>query len=236
VPGQTAREYLVAHKVKPEGIFIAPNAVDNDLFAFNAAKARQNERALRQELNLPARYFLFAGRLVREKGVFELLAAYAKLVEPLRQQIGLVFAGDGACRGELEAKAASVSPGVIRFAGFTHREQLAAYYALAEMFILPTHTDTWGLVVNEAMACGLPIILTSAAGCGPDLVKENWNGLTVPAMDAPALSSAMNILATRPEVCRLMGANSACHISRYSPRDWSEAIFQTMQMMAGASD
>ena len=65
------------------------------------------------------------GRLVREKGVFELLSAYAKLSEQTRRQVGLVFAGDGAARGELEEQAASILPGVIRFAGFAHREQLA---------------------------------------------------------------------------------------------------------------
>jgi glycosyltransferase involved in cell wall biosynthesis len=236
VPGQAAREYLIAHKIKPEVIFTAPNAVDNDLFATAAAKARQDASASRKALDLPERYFLFAGRLVRAKGVFELLTAYAKLDEQLRQQVGLVFAGDGTCRQELELKASAVSPGIVRFAGFAHREQLAAYYALAEMLVLPTYTDTWGLVVNEAMACGLPIILSSAAGCAPDLVKEDWNGLIVPSMDVPALTSAMNNLATRPEVRRMMGANGACHISLYSPRDWSEAIFKAMQLMAGARD
>ena len=70
---------------------------------------------------------------------------------------------------------------MIRFAGFAQREQLAIYYALAEMLILPTYTDTWGLVVNEAMACGLPVIVSRAAGCAADLVTENWNGLLVPA-------------------------------------------------------
>jgi 1,2-diacylglycerol 3-alpha-glucosyltransferase len=234
VPGQAAHEYLVAQKIRPKIIFTAPNAVDNDLFASAAVKARQDERASRQQLNLPERYFLFVGRLVREKGVFELLDAYAKLDEQLRRQIGLVFAGDGGYRQELETKAASVSPGIVKFIGFAHREQLANYYALAEILILPTHTDTWGLVVNEAMACGLPVILSSAAGCGPDLVKENWNGVIVPAKDVSALTSAMSRLATQPDVCRMMGANSAHYVSRYSPHDWSQAIVRTVEVMAGA--
>ena len=91
VPGRSAREYLRAHQVEDSRIFTAPNAVANDLFASAAAAARQNETGLRRELALPERYFLFVGRLVREKGVFELLSAYAKLDESLRQQVGLVF-------------------------------------------------------------------------------------------------------------------------------------------------
>ena len=201
VPGRLALEYLVDHKIKEDVIFTAPNAVDNDLFAGCAEEARKNASVRRQELNLPDRYFLFAGRLVREKGVFELLSAYAKLNEQVRQQVGLVFAGDGACRQELEERAASISPGVVRFAGFAHREQLAKYYALAEMLILPTYSDTWGLVVNEAMACGLPVVLSRAAGCSADLVRENWNGLLIPPKEVSPLAAAMESLASQPDVC-----------------------------------
>ena len=210
--GPSALEYLGDHKIKEDAIFTAPNAVDNDLFAGRAEAARKNANGAtrRRELALPTRYFLFAGRLVREKGVFELLSAYAKLDEPVRQQVGLVFAGDGACRQELEEQAASISPGVVRFAGFAHREQLAKYYALAEMLILPTYTDTWGLVVNEAMACGLPVILSRAAGCSADLVRENWNGLLIPPKDVPSLPP-MESLASQPDVCARMGANSLQH-------------------------
>ncbi len=173
-----------------------------------AAAARQNAAACRSELALPQRYFLFVGRLVREKGVFELLSAYAKLDESIRRQVGLVFVGDGASRQQLEEQAASISPGAIRFAGFAQREQLATYYALAEMLILPTYTDTWGLVVNEAMACGLPVILSRVAGCAADLVRENWNGLLVSPRDVSSLTSAMRSLASQPELCATMGANS----------------------------
>jgi 1,2-diacylglycerol 3-alpha-glucosyltransferase len=233
VPGRAAQEYLVAHKIKPQRIFTVPNAVDNELFATAAAKARTTERAWRRQGNLPDRYFLFVGRLVREKGVFELLTAYAKLNEPLRRQVGLVFAGEGDCRRELESTAAAVLPGNVRFAGFQHRDQLAAYYAFAEVVVLPTYSDTWGLVVNEAMACGLPIIVSNAAGCEPDLVRANWNGLVVPPMDVTALCSAMESLATQPQVRRIMGANSACHISRYSPRQWSEGVSQAMEATVG---
>lgn len=237
VPGQAAQEYLCADKkVKAEMVFIAPNAVDNDLFAAAAAAARNNADAHRRDLNLPQRYFLFAGRLVREKGVFELLSAYAKLEAPVRGQVGLVFAGDGAVRQQLEQQAASISPGVIRFAGFAQREQLAIYYALADALVLPTYADTWGLVVNEAMACGLPIVLSQAAGCAAELVRENWNGLLVATRDIPSLSQAMQMLAQQPELCATMGANSANLISHFAPKDWSEGIVRMVEAQAGAHD
>ena len=234
VPGNAAREYLREHGIKDEIIFTARNAVDNDFFSAGAAEARKNAAMLREKFNLPERYFLFAGRLVREKGVFELLSAYAKLSEPVRRQLGLVFAGDGAAREELQQQAAIPrSSGVIRFAGFAHREELATYYALAEMLILPTYSDTWGLVVNEAMACGLPVILSSAAGCAVDLVKEGWNGLLIPPRDGTLLTTAMDTLARQSELRATMGTNSAQHISLYSPAEWARGIAQAIGTAIG---
>ncbi|HEY1679244.1 MAG TPA: glycosyltransferase family 4 protein [Candidatus Sulfotelmatobacter sp.] len=230
VPGKAAHAYLRSQQVDENLIFVAPNAVDNDFFSFSARAARQTPDRSRRELELPARYFLFAGRLVRAKGVFELLAAYAKLEEPVRQRIGLVFAGDGPLRAELQQQAAAISPGTVRFAGFAQKEKLAIYYALAEMLILPTYTDAWGLVVNEAMACGLPVILSSVAGCAPDLMKEDWNGVTVPPREIPALTSAMRNLACNPDMLAQMGIHSAQHIRKFSPAAWAGAI---AAMLAG---
>lgn len=236
VPGTWGREYLRTQNVKDEIIFTAPNAVDNDLFARRAAMARQNPAAVRREFGLPDRYFLFVGRLVREKGAFELLSAYAELDEQVRRQVGLVFVGDGSCREELQQRATSISPGLIKFSGFAQREELAAYYALADMLILPTYSDTWGLVVNEAMACSLPVVLSRAAGCNPDLVKENWNGLLIAPRDESSLSIAMHKLATDAELRATMGTHSHELVSRYSPREWSNSIAQAVQRTVGARD
>ena len=232
VPGRSAAEFLQTHKVCKEKIFTAVNAVDNDLFARSAAKARQNVTQLRQELGLPARYFLYVGRLVREKGIFELVAAYATLEEQLREEVGLVFAGDGSSRRDLEAQAVRVSRGVVKFAGFAHRERLAEYYALSEALVLPTYSDTWGLVVNEAMACGLPVILSQAAGCAADLVTEGWNGRIVPVKSVPQLASAMQALGSRPDLCASMGVNSLNRIADYTPQHWSEGIVRMLEATA----
>ena len=236
VPGQSAREYLRAHKVKDNIIYTAPNAVDNDLFANAAAAVRQDPANHRQKLGLPNRYFLFVGRLVPEKGVFDLMSAYSRLDAKVRHEVGLVFVGDGASRQQLEQQASSISPGVIKFASFVQRDQLAAYYAFADMLILPTHSDPWGLVVNEAMACSLGVILSHVAGCAADLVKKNWNGLLVPPGDVPSLAAAMQSVADHPELCIAMGAHSKQHISYYSPSAWSDGIARAMAATRGARD
>jgi 1,2-diacylglycerol 3-alpha-glucosyltransferase len=236
VPGQTAREYLRFRGIRDEIIFAAPNAVDNDLFAAAAAEVWQNPEATRSRLNLPQRYFLYVGRLVREKGVFDLLAAYEKLDESTRQSTGLVFVGDGAARGELEAQAATVCSGMLTFAGFVHREELAAYYALAEALFLPTYSDPWGLVVNEAMACGIPAVVSQIAGCAADLIVEGWNGWLIPPGDTESLSRAMRRLIDKPELRALMGANSLERISQYSPQAWASGIARSIENAGVKSD
>jgi 1,2-diacylglycerol 3-alpha-glucosyltransferase len=233
VPGESAREYLRAHKIDDSRIFTAHNAVDNDLFRTAAAAARKRAADCRAELALPERYFLFAGRLVPEKGVFDLLSAYAKLDEPIRHQVGLVYVGDGASRGKLEEQAASISPGRARFAGFVQRDQLAAYYALAEVLILPTYSEPWGLVVNEAMACGLPVIVSRIAGCAADLVKENWNGKLVSPGDVASLTAAMASIVSNGDLSADMSAHSEELVFHYSPAEWARGITQMMESMRG---
>jgi 1,2-diacylglycerol 3-alpha-glucosyltransferase len=229
VPGTAAREYLCRSGVDETRIFTAVNAIDNMFFSQQAEIARNNAIRLRAELRLPERYILFTGRLVREKGIFELLAAYAELEPALRDSIGLVFVGDGPSREELKSEAASVSPGVIRFVGFAQREHLPAYYALADMLVLPTHTDTWGMVVNEAMACGLPIVVSNVAGCAADLVNEGLNGRIVRSKDVSELSFAIRELAENPDLLEAMRLNSIQRIGDYSPQQWSDGIVQMVE-------
>lgn len=217
VPGKSSFDYVGSFGVVAENIHTAPNAVDIEFFADRADQVSSQAEVHRQRLGLPSRYFLFVGRLVPEKGVFDLIQAYGALAPELRTGMSLVLVGDGAARLELERRAAAISPGSVQFAGFAQREQLAAYYALAEAFVFPTHSDPWGLVVNEAMACGLPVITSNAAGCAADLVEDRWNGRVVPTGDIGQLGSAMDELACHPELRSLMGQRSRERIQSYSP-------------------
>lgn len=235
VPGRAALDYVRAQNISDHPIFTAPNAVDNKLFAAASQTARQRTTVYRQELGLPERYFLSVGRLVREKGLFELVSAYANLDAQLRQRIGLVIVGDGPSRGELQQLASSVSPGKVVFAGFVHQEELGIYYALAEALVLPTYTDTWGMVVNEAMACGTPVIVSRLAGCTPELIRDGWNGILIEPREVKGLNSAMKRIAEAPELGREMGENSAQLILSYSPEAWANSIVDAFFGVLGRS-
>lgn len=229
VPGISSFEYLRNYGAPEEIVFTAPNAVDLHFFMQRAEMVRKNAAMQRRALHLPERFFLFAGRLMAEKGVFDLLEAYAALAPEIRREVGLVFVGDGNARSELIRRVAGVRPGSVQFAGFAQREQLAAYYALAEVFVFPTHTDPWGLVVNEAAACSLPVICSSMAGCTADLVEDHWNGRVVCAGEISQLTSVMDELARNSEVRALMSQRSRERVMRYSPEAWAEGMAQAVR-------
>ena len=224
VPGRASFEYLRSLGSPEASILTAPDAVDNSLFATQAENTRVHATEFREKLGLPSRFVLFVGRLVPEKGIFDLLEAYAKLESSLRSEVGLVFAGDGISKEELVQQAKRISPGAICFPGFAQREDLAGLYALAETLVLPTHSDPWGLVVNEAMACGLPIVVSSVAGCSADLVEDGWNGYVVPPRDSEKLSVAIDSLLRQPELKQTMSAHSLERIRKYSPEACADGL------------
>ena len=232
VPGKSAFQYLQDLGIPDERIFTAPNAVDIQLFATLAEAANRAPLQVRARLSLPLRYFVYVGRLVRAKGVFELVEAYARLDDEIRAKIGLVFVGDGADRSELIKRASQITPEKIRFPGFVQREGLAEFYALADALIFPTHSDTWGLVVNEAMSCGLPVIVTRVAGCAADLVKDGWNGFVVPPRDPSQLAAPMAHLAGDSGLRVEMGSRSRERVEAYSPAAWAEGLVKVVESVA----
>ena len=227
VPGKSAFAYLCDLGVMQRSIFTAPNAVDTELFSRMAQAV--NGAQVRQRWALPDRFFLYVGRLVIEKGIFELLEAYARLDRELRSKVGLVFVGDGSAKSELLRRIAVIRTGSIHCMGFMQREYLADLYATAEALVLPTYTDTWGLVINEAMSCSLPIITSTVAGAAEDLVQDGWNGLLIPPKDIKALSSALCLLAQRPELREQMRLRSAQRIAAYSPGNWASGLVQALE-------
>jgi len=216
VPGKSSFDYLRAYGIREESIFTAPNAVDIRFFARKTALVCANG-GVRAQYHLPKQFFLFVGRLVAEKGVFDLLKAYQALPRSLREKVGLVFVGDGPQQADLRQLAKKADRGTVQFAGFVQREELPVYYALAEALVFPTHSDPWGLVVNEAMACGLPVICSRVAGCAEDLVQDDWNGRLVCPGDTGKLTAAMQQLSGDASLRLLMSERGRQKIAAYSP-------------------
>lgn len=132
--------------------------------------------------------FLFVGRLIESKGLDVLLEAFSRL-----ETGELSIAGDGPLRGSIEAAAAQDPR--IRFHGYVDGDALADVYRQADVLVVPSLYEPWGLVVHEALAHGLPVILTDQVGAGDDLVDPGTNGYVVPAGSAPSLAEAMRAVA-----------------------------------------
>lgn len=225
VPGSSSADYLKTFGVSAENIFCAPNAVNTSFFGRQSFPQRDLGPAL------PPAFFLFVGRLVPEKGVFDLFAAYEKIAPDVRERFGLVVAGNGRARRRLEDWAGKIDPGLIVFTGFQHHEDLLRLYANAHALVFPTHSDPWGLVVNEALACGLPVIATSAAGCVADLVEDGWNGLITASGNVDQLAHAMERLARDQHMRESMSLNSLERSRAFSPEACAAGLAQAAKSM-----
>lgn len=165
-------------------------AVDNDRFQQTADDQKDSVQRLRAQWNVDPdnAVFLYAGKLITRKGVDTLLEAFARL-RKMQPAAHLVLVGSGAEEQKLKRQAEGIEN--IHWAGFVNQKDLPLYYRAADICILPSRVEAWGLVVNEAMACGTPCIVSDAVGCGPDLVSKPGTGLVIPVGDSTALADAM---------------------------------------------
>lgn len=191
--GSANREFYRFHRCREDRIFWAPYAVDNDFFAAQAAARTGRRDELRAAFGIPpaAVVFLFAGKLEEKKHPVDLLDAVARLPAELRAQAHVLIAGDGPLRAACERMARERKLPV-SFAGFLNQARLPDAYAAADGLVLPSDAgETWGLVVNEAMASGRPAVVSRAAGCCADLIVEATTGQSFASRDVPGLADVL---------------------------------------------
>lgn len=227
VPGKAQKDYLTNFGASEEKIWIARNAVDN-IFTLSAESKCEQQQIWKQKLNLKGCVILFVGRLIDEKGIPELLQAFTLLSQ---DNVTLAIVGSGACEQTYQNYCQQKKLENIIFTGFKSEDELVKYYAAADIFVFPTRSDPWGLVINEAMAAGLPIVCSTAAGAAGDLIKEQVNGLIVPVGDAISLSKALQRLIINENLRKQMGLESRLIINDYTPetmaQGFKEAILLT---------
>jgi glycosyltransferase involved in cell wall biosynthesis len=203
VPGAAARAYLESLGVTATRIAVAPNAVDPAIFG----------RASRARVDGACRVVAVA-RLSPEKGIDVLLEATAGL--PLE----VVVAGAGPEETRLRRQA----DGNVTFLGNVERDALPALYADADIAVVPSRSDTWGMALNEAALAGLPLVSTTAPGAAYELVEEGVNGFLVPPDDPAAMRRAIERLVEDERFRRAAGARSREIASRFTPDAWADAV------------
>lgn len=228
VAGSRHKAYLKALGMSETVIHTGYDVVDNDHFASGAAVARADAISLRTELGLPPRYIMSLGRFVAKKNLAALVDAHAAhLARTQASGLALVLVGDGPLKPALQAQVQALGTGEqVQFRPFTQYEDLPALYGLAEIFVLPSVVDQWGLVVNEAMAAGCPVLVSNRCGAAPDLVIEGVTGHSFDPQDRAALSAALDRLATTPEATRRMGRAAQAHIASFSLSVHADALLR----------
>jgi glycosyltransferase involved in cell wall biosynthesis len=175
--GRANRAFYEAHGIAPEKIVDAPYCVDNAVFDARARSLASSRAAIREGWRIAADavVFLFSGKLVPKKRPLDLIEAMA-LARRHHPQLHLLIAGDGPLRQACAPRAAELGVPAT-FAGFLNQTRIAEAYVASDCLVLPSdHGETWGLVVNEAMACGRPAIVSDRVGCHPDLVTPGVTG------------------------------------------------------------
>lgn len=215
--GIANRKFYLANGVDLSKIFTCRYFVDNDRIRLQSESFSGSRTEMRAAWRIPSDCvcFLFAGKLQTKKRIMDLLQAL-DLARRAQPDIYLLVAGAGEMLEEA-TKLVKFERLPVTFAGFLNQSELPKAYAVADCLVLPSdYGETWGLVVNEAMACGLPAIISDRVGCGPDLVSDGETGAIFPFGDIPELARRMIDLASDPARREAMGMRALERIEEYS--------------------
>lgn len=222
--GSANREFYLSYGVPPRKIVLMPYAVDNEHFS-RADEARAGEvAAWRKRLDIADQETVagFFGKLKHSKRPDLALRGLARAAAelPSDKRPWLLFVGDGPLRGRLEKLAAKLYPGRVRFLGFQNQSLLPALYRLVDLLLLPSEFEPWGLVVNEAMCAGRPVVVSDRVGAAPDLVAgEARTGAVFASGSAANLAAVLKTLLLDRPVLAAAGKLAAERIQAWSFRE-----------------
>lgn len=215
--GEQNQRYFRHYGMSDERMFAACYCVDNGYFHAKAAQLAPLREEIRARLGIAgdAPMVLFVGKLIAKKQPLMLIEAFARA--RCTQRCSLLIAGDGPLRGAAEQLVARLEVPDVRFAGFLNQGELPETYAAADLFVLPSKQhETWGLVVNEALNFGLPVVVSDKVGCAADLVREGRNGFVVPHDSVERLAAAIEAIVADPMMRGRFGDESRRIVDRYS--------------------
>jgi len=228
-------DYLAQLGLPRGRIFNGYDIVDNDYFAAKTAEVRSQKSEVRNQHGLPEKYFLASARFVVKKNLPRLIEAYARYLEMTEKlEIGnrkseiwkLVLLGDGPLRESLKSQITTLNLcDHVLLPGFKQYDELPAYFGLAGAFVHASTTEQWGLVVNEAMASGLPVIVSNRCGCAADLLQEGVNGFTFDPCNVEQLANLMLRVSDFRFPISDFGAASERIISAWGPEHFANGLY-----------
>lgn len=192
--GQHSYQHFNRLGVPAAKLQFSPYCVDTTAFLTSERDRQDLREHTRERLHISPHemVMLFSGKLSPRKGPDLLLSSVKSLPVEIRERMVVLFLGSGAMKGALEGLATQAPEIKVRFAGFQNQRQLSPYYHAADLLVLPSrHSETWGLVVNEALHHGLPCVVSKAVGCAPDLIEQGITGEVFETDSADSLSAAL---------------------------------------------
>jgi glycosyltransferase involved in cell wall biosynthesis len=231
--GTEASNHYLNHGIEKNRIFFSPYAVDNHLFEQQRVAFAERRNEIRRNLGFGSEdfVFMFSGKMIEKKNPLLIAKAFEGL--STQKPVKFLAVGDGKLRTELEYEMRRhLGDGAV-FTGFVNQSALGKYYTASDAFILPSvWGETWGLVVNEAMIFGLPVIVSDRVGCGKDLVIPGKTGYVFPSGDARALSDAMMELAVNPDRAAEIGLAGSLLVKNFSVKDAVKGILQALEFVS----
>ena len=234
VGGQRHIEYLVELGMPRDRIFTGYDVVDNAYFRRSAEEIRSHKSDVRKQYGLPENYFLASARFIEKKNLPTLIRAYAAYRQKSEASGNppwdVVLLGDGPLREALKSQLSTLNlHRHVRLPGFKQYDELPVYYALAKAFVHASTTEQWGLVVNEATASGLPVIVSNRCGCVPELVQGN--GFTFEPTDEHELGSRLLQMASlSDDERRRLGDASYRIAANVAPERFGEGLEEAAQL------
>lgn len=227
VAGRPQLEYFHSLGIPQTRIFTGYNVVDNDFFGGGSARARKQEKKMRMSLELPRPFFIAVCRFIPEKNLYRLLEAYQLYRSMIKERPwDLVLCGSGPLSDKIQNIASDLIG--VHLTGFIQSDTLVTYYGLASALILPSISETWGLAVNEAMASGLPVLVSRACGCAQDLVQEGVNGFTFDPYDVEGLARLMVKMSSGEVNLQALGEASLRLIADWTPEVFAQNLFKAL--------
>lgn len=230
VDGLRHKEYTISLGLESEKIFIkngmAP--IDASLYQKEVSRFRSDKVALCDKIGVPYKNFLFVGRFSHEKNIISLLNAYKRLNVKGLSKWGLILVGNGPQKKEIERYIKKYRLNNVFLPGFKQPEEVPFYYAISDVFVLPSISEPWGYVVNEAMASGLPVLVSKQCGCYPDIVHDNANGFSFNPFDQDELFQLLRAIVQGKYDLEALGRHSMEIIKQYSPERTAEVYFKAI--------
>jgi glycosyltransferase involved in cell wall biosynthesis len=235
VGGEPHRNYVERLGMPPERVFLGYDAVDNDYFRARSEGLRAGSGEISTRNGLPERYFFCSTRFLPRKNIDGLLRAYAVYRSRVDRPWNLVIAGSGETGDANRALSLDLSiADHVHWPGFLQYGDLPIYYALASAFIHPAKSEPWGLVVNEACASGLPILVSRTVGARYELVRQGDNGLIFDPFDVDDMAEKMTEMTLlSPQARELMGRRSQEIVSLWGPERFADALWAAFEVAEG---